>query len=329
MNNDTNNYNILEDDSNRFVLYPIKYPSIFDMYTVAKSSFWVPEEVDLSKDIIDWNTRLTDNEKYFIEHILAFFAASDGIVDENLVTRFYKDVKIPEARAFYTFQMAIESIHSEMYSLMIDTYIKDSDKKNKLFNAIQTIPAIKQKAEWAQKWIEAPEGVSFSKRLVAFAIVEGVFFSGAFASIYWLKERNLMAGLCTSNELISRDEGLHTEFAILLYSMLSDKLDESEIHQIFREAVDIEIDFITASIPCNLLGINASLMSDYIKFVADRLIVQLGYKKLYNISNPLDFMDRLSLSNKTSFFEHRPTEYSKANVGCSNVGYEFSTDADF
>lgn len=318
---------ILTEDKNRFVLYPIKYKSIFDMYTIAKSSYWVPEEVDLSKDIIDWNTKLTQNEKYFMEHILAFFAASDGIVDENLVTRFYSEVKIPEARAFYTFQMAIESVHSEQYSLLIDTLIKDTEKRNKLFNAINTIPCIKQKAEWAQKWIE-DKNSSFAKRLVAFAIVEGVFFSGAFASIYWLKERNLLAGTCASNELISRDEALHTEFAILLYSLLNNKLEENEIHEIFKEAVNIEIEFITESIPCNLLGLNSNLMSDYIRFVADRLIVQLGYTKIYNVKNPLDFMDRIGLTNKTSFFEHRSTDYAKANVG-SNNKHEFSMDEDF
>lgn len=318
---------ILTEDVNRFVLYPIKHSSIFDMYKIATSSFWVCEEVDLSKDINDWNNKLTDNEKLFIENILAFFAGADGIVNENLAQRFYNDVKIPEARAFYSFQMAIETIHSEMYSLMIDTYIKDNQKRKLLFNAINTIPSIAKKAQWAQKWIENSEA-PFAMRLVAFAIVEGVFFSGAFASIYWLKERNLMPGLCTSNELISRDEGLHTEFAVLLYSMLSDKLTQTQINDIFTEAVEIETEFIIESIPCKLLGINSDLMSDYIKFVADRLIVQLGYSKLYNIKNPLDFMDRISLSNKTSFFEHRPTEYSKAGVG-NKDNHTFSLDEDF
>lgn len=318
---------LLEESKNRFVLFPIKYSEIFKMYKTAVSSFWTVEEVDLSKDIIDWTTKLTDNERTFIEHILSFFAASDGIVDENLVTRFYQDVKIPEARAFYTFQMAIESVHSEMYSLMIDTFIKDNDKRTKLFDGMHTIPGIKKKADWSMKWIESKD-VPFATRLVAFAIVEGIYFSGAFASIYWLKERNLMPGLCASNELISRDESMHTEFAILLYSMLENKMDESQIHEIISEAVEIEIEFINESVPCNMLGMNSILMSQYIKYVADRLIAQLGYKKMYNVENPFQFMERIGLSNKTSFFEHRSNDYSKANVGKTNV-YDFSIDEDF
>ena len=318
---------ILTDDGNRFVLFPIKYPEIFKMYKVASSAFWQVEEVDLSKDIDDWENKLNDNERNYIEQVLAFFAASDGLVDENLVTRFYNDVKVPEARAFYTFQMAMESVHSEMYSLMIDTFIKDNSKKEKLFNGMHTIPAIKKKAEWTTKWMENLNE-PFSVRLVAFAIVEGIFFSSAFASIYWLKERNLMPGLCASNVLISKDESLHTEFAILLYSMLKNKIDENKIHELIKEAVDIEVEFITESIPCSLLGMNNELMSEYVKFVADRLVVQLGYSKIYDAKNPFPFMDRINLESKSNFFEERNLEYGKSKVGKKDV-YKFTIDADF
>ena len=318
---------ILIDDGNRFVLFPIKYPEIFKMYKIASSAFWQVEEVDLSKDIDDWENKLNNNERNYIEQVLAFFAASDGLVDENLVTRFYNDVKIPEARAFYTFQMAIESVHSEMYSLMIDTFIRDNSKRDKLFNGMNTIPAIKKKAEWTTKWMEN-SNEPFSMRLVAFAIVEGIFFSSAFASIYWLKERNLMPGLCASNVLISKDESLHTEFAILLYSMLKNKLDKTKIHELIKEAVDIEIEFITESIPCSLLGMNNELMSEYVKFVADRLVVQLGYSKIYDAKNPFPFMDRINLESKSNFFEERNLEYGKSKVGKKDV-YKFTIDADF
>jgi len=318
---------ILTDDGNRFVLFPIKYPEIFKMYKVASSAFWQVEEVDLSKDIDDWENKLNDNERNYIEQVLAFFAASDGLVDENLVTRFYNDVKVPEARAFYTFQMAMESVHSEMYSLMIDTFIKDNSKKEKLFNGMHTIPAIKKKAEWTTKWMENVDE-PFSVRLVAFAIVEGIFFSSAFASIYWLKERNLMPGLCASNVLISKDESLHTEFAILLYLMLKNKIDETKIHELIKEAVDIEVEFITESIPCSLLGMNNELMSEYVKFVADRLVVQLGYSKIYDAKNPFPFMDRINLESKSNFFEERNLEYGKSKVGKKDV-YKFTIDADF
>lgn len=318
---------ILTESVNRFVLFPIKYPDIFRMYKNMVSSFWITEEVDLSKDLNDWENKLTENERYFIENILAFFAASDGIVDENLVNRFYNDVKIPEARAAYSFQIAIESVHSEMYSLMIDTFVKNNEKRDKLFNAINTIPAIKKKADWTIKWIQDEES-SFAQRLIAFAIVEGCFFSGAFASIFWLKERNLMPGLCMSNEFINRDEGMHTEFAILLYSHLKNKLDETAVHKMFREAIDIETEFITEALPCSLIGMNNSLMTDYVRYVADRLVVQLGYNKIYNTNNPFPFMDRISLSNKTNFFEHRPSEYSRAKVSNQDV-YTFSTDSEF
>lgn len=317
---------ILDESNNRYVVFPIKYDSVWGMYKKAQASFWTVEEISFT-DVEEWNT-LTNNEQKFLENTLAFFAGSDGIVNENLVTRFYSDIKIPEARCFYTFQMMIESIHSECYSLLIDTYIKDETKKTQLFDAINTNPSIKKKADWALKWIECDD--SFATRLVAFAIVEGVFFSGAFASIYYIKEKGILHALTFSNELISRDESLHTEFAILLYSLLENKLDEDVIHTIFEEAVSIEIEFIVSTLDCGLLGINASLMSDYIKFVADRLIVQLGYKKLYNINKcPLDFMERISITNKSNFFEVRVAEYSKANLDKSKLKFQFDNDEDF
>jgi ribonucleoside-diphosphate reductase subunit M2 len=318
---------ILTETTNRFVLYPVKYTPIWNMYKTALSAFWQVEEIDLSKDIDHWENKLNENERNFIENILSFFAASDGLVDENLVTRFYNDVKIPEARAFYTFQMAMETVHSEMYSLMLDTFVKDPIKRDKLFNGMNTIPAIKKKADWTVKWIE-DQDAPFAQRLVAFAVVEGIMFSGAFASIYWLKERNLMPGLCASNVAISRDESLHTEFAILLYSYLSNKLSQEQVYSIIKEAVDIEIQFITESIPCNMLGMNSNLMSEYVQYVADRLLTQLGCDKIYNTSNPFPFMDRIAMENKVNFFEERPLEYNKANVGKTDV-YDFSLDEDF
>lgn len=314
---------ILNESNNRHVIFPIKYNNIWNMYKKAVSSFWTVEEIAFT-DIEDWN-KLTKNEQHFLENTLAFFAGSDGIVNENIVTRFYNDVKIPEARAFYTFQMAMESIHSECYSLLIDTYIKDDEKKHQLFNAIELNPNIKRKAEWAMKWIECEE--SFSKRLIAFAIVEGVFFSGAFASIYYIKEKGILHALTFSNELISRDESLHTEFAILLYETLENKLSESDVHAIFNEAVDIEIEFVISTLQCGLLGINSELMSSYIKFVADRLLVQLGYSKLYDTNHcPLDFMERISITNKSNFFEVRVAEYSKATIDKSKLKFNFDTD---
>jgi ribonucleoside-diphosphate reductase beta chain len=319
---------MLLDNDNRFVIFPIKYDDIWKMYKLAVSSFWTVEEVDLGKDIDDWN-KLSENEQYFIKHVLAFFAGSDGIVNENLSSRFMNEVQIPEAKFFYGFQIAIESIHSETYSLLIDTYIKDRQEKDHLLNAINTIPCIKKKADWALQWITSKED-SFAHRLVAFAAVEGIFFSGAFCAIFWLKERGLMPGLTFSNELISRDEGLHTEFAVLLYTMLKNKLSQNEIHAIIRDAVEIENEFITESIPCSLLGMNSSLMTQYIKFVADRLVVQLGYDKIYNVANPFDFMERIGLSLKSNFFEHRPSEYSKANVGNdSKELFTFTIDEEF
>ena len=314
-------------EKSRFVIYPIQYPVIWNMFKVATSAFWVPEEIQLDKDYDGW-IKLSDNERMFISNILAFFAASDGLVGENLGTRFYEEVKIPEARAFYANQMFMETIHNETYSLMIDTLIKDTREKERLFNGLETIPCIKQKGEWVYKWI-ASEEAPFAMRLIAFAITEGVFFSGSFCAIFWLKERNnTLPGLTSSNELISRDESLHTEFAILLYSMIKNQLPQNIVHEMFKEAVDIEIEFITESIPCNMLGMNSILMTQYIKYVADRLLVQLGYAKVYNEHNPFPFMDRISLSNKSNFFEARPTEYAKAKVGKANV-YEFSLDAPF
>ena len=317
---------ILDTSINRYVVFPIKYHSVWEMYKKAVSSFWTVEEISFS-DKDDWN-KLSENEKKFIESALAFFAGSDGIVNENLVTRFYNDVQIPEAKSFYTFQMAIESIHSECYSLLIDTYIDDDSHKNRLFNAINTNATVKRKADWAMKWIQSTE--SFATRLISFAIVEGIFFSGAFASIYYVKEKGLLHALTFSNELISRDESLHTEFAVLLYSLLKNKLSEETVHSIFKEAVDLEIEFIVDTLDCSLLGLNASLMSDYIKFVADRLLVQLNYRKLYNITKcPLDFMERISITNKSNFFEVRVAEYSKATIDKSNLTLSFDTVTDF
>jgi ribonucleoside-diphosphate reductase beta chain len=319
---------LLSDNDNRFVVFPIKYDDVWKMYKLAVSSFWTVEEVDLGKDMDDWK-KLSENEQYFIKHVLAFFAGSDGIVNENLSSRFMNEVQIMEVKFFYGFQIAIESIHSETYSLLIDTYIKDRQEKDHLLNAINTIPCIKKKADWALQWITSKDD-SFAHRLVAFAAVEGIFFSGAFCAIFWLKERGLMPGLTFSNELISRDEGLHTEFAVLLYTMLKNKLAQEEIHAIISDAVEIENEFITESIPCSLLGMNSTLMTQYIKFVADRLVVQLGYDKIYNVANPFDFMERIGLSLKSNFFEHRPSEYSKANVGNDTKElFNFTLDEEF
>jgi ribonucleotide reductase beta subunit family protein with ferritin-like domain len=300
------------------------------MYKKALSSFWTAEEIDLSKDLDDFNS-LTYNERYFIRNILAFFSSSDTIVNINLGERFLNDVKVLEAKFFYAFQMTIENIHSETYSLLIDTYIKDPVEKHETFNAIQFSPCIKKKADWCFKWIDDNEA-SFAQRLLAFAIVEGVYFSGAFCSIFWLKERGLMPGLAFSNELISRDEGMHVEFAVLLYSMLQNTLPEETVHQIMKEAVEVEKNFIIESIPCSMLGMNSELMSTYIEFVADRLLSQLGYTKLWNVNNPFPFMERISLETKSNFFESRVSQYSKANVGGKQDHSElrkFTLDADF
>ena len=302
---------LLTPDDNRFVMFPIKYQDIWDMYKKQVDCFWRAEEIDLTKDFSQWET-LTSDERYFISMILAFFAASDGIVLENLASRFMTEIQVSEARAFYGFQIAMENIHSETYSLLIETYIKDKDEKSRLFNAIEHFPCIKKKSDWAQKWIHDNRS-SFATRLVAFACVEGIFFSGAFCSIYWLKKRGLMPGLTFSNELISRDEALHCEFAILLYSKLLKKIDKARIHELIKEAVDIEIEFICEALPCRLIGMNSEMMSQYIRFVADRLCVQLGYKKIYNVGNPFEFMELISLEGKTNFFERKVGEYSLAN----------------
>jgi ribonucleotide reductase beta subunit family protein with ferritin-like domain len=323
---------LLDPEESRMTIYPIRHKDIWDMYQKAVAAFWVPAEVDLTKDINDWNV-LSDNERFFISNVLAFFGSSDTIVNINLGERFLNEIQIQEAKFFYGFQIAIENIHSEMYSLLIDTYIKDPIQKDKLLNAVQSVPCIKSKADWCFKWIN-DDVASFAQRLLAFAIVEGVFFSGAFASIFWLKEKGVMPGLAFSNELISRDEALHVEFALLLYSKVQNRVPQELVHAMFKEAVDVEKNFIIDSIPCSLLGMNADLMSTYIEFVADRLLVQCDYEKLYNAVNPFPFMERISIQNRTNFFESRVAEYSKANVGRSgNVDpqsiYEFSLDADF
>jgi ribonucleotide reductase beta subunit family protein with ferritin-like domain len=318
---------LLTDTNNRFVLFPIKYDNIWKMYKTAVSVFWVPNEVDLTKDLTDWDNVLNDDEKYFIKNVLAFFSSSDSIVNENLAARFLNEVQVPEAKAFYGFQIAMEVIHQEMYSLMIDTYVKETQEKQRLFDAIFTVPTIKKKADWALKWIEDKEA-SFATRLVAFAIVEGIFFSSAFASIYWLKERGLMPGLCLSNEFISRDEGLHCEFAILLYSHIANKLPQDIIHDIIKEATEIECEFVKESLRVKLIGMNSDLMCEYVKFCSDRLVQQLGYEKIYNVQNPFQFMERIGLSNKTNFFEHYVADYSKANVGKTDA-YVFSTEEEF
>ena len=301
------------ENPSRFVLFPIKWPKIWDMYKKALASIWTVEELDLSKDTKDWEQKLNEDERHFIENILAFFAGSDGIVLENLAQRFCNEIQIPEAKCFYGFQIAIENIHSEMYSLLIDTLVSDKERKNELFNAIETIPSVGKKANWALKWIKDKDA-SYATRLIAFAAVEGIFFSGAFCSIFWLKKRGLMPGLTSSNELISRDEGLHTEFAVLIYSYLENKLSEDQVKAILTEAVEIEKEFITDSIPCKLIGMNSKMMTEYIEFVADRLMVQLGYNKIYNANNPFSFMEMISMEGKTNFFERRVTEYSKAGV---------------
>lgn len=321
---------LLTDEENRLTIFPIKYEEIWKMYKKAFSTFWSVEEIDLSKDI-DHFDNLTDNERFFIKHILAFFSSSDTIVNINLGERFLTEVKPLEAKFFYAFQMTMENIHSETYSLLIDTYFKDYVEKNECLNAITHIPCIKTKADWCFKWIE-DKNSTFSQRLIAFAIVEGVFFSGAFCSIFWLKERGIMPGLCFSNELISRDEGLHVEFAVLLYSMIENRLPEETVHKIMKEAVEIEKEFITESIPCNMLGMNSGLMKTYIEFVADRLLLQLNYSKIYNVNNPFPFMERISIEMKANFFESRVSQYSKANVGSNKSHADirvFSLDTDF
>ncbi len=300
---------ILEENKSRFVMFPLKYHDIWEKYKTAEHSFWTAEEIDLAQDLTDWNDKLNADEKHYVQNVLAFFAASDGIVNENLAENFLKEVQYPEAKSFYGFQIAIENIHSETYSLLIDTYIKDEKEKDRLFNAIDTVPSVKKKADWALKWIESD---SFAERLIAFAAVEGIFFSGSFCSIFWLKKRGLMPGLAFSNELISRDEGLHCEFACLLHNKyVQNKVSPERITQIITEAVEIEKEFVTDSLPVSLIGMNAKLMQQYIEFVADYWLVELGCKKVFNVDNPFDFMDMLSLQNKGNFFEKRVSEYQK------------------
>tara|TARA_B100000900_G_C20588892_1_gene720815 strand:- start:894 stop:1868 length:975 start_codon:yes stop_codon:yes gene_type:complete len=319
---------LLTETKNRHVIFPIQYNDVWSMYKKHVSTYWTVEEIDFSKDGKDWET-LSQDEQYFIKNVLAFFAASDGIVNENLVLNFMSEIKVPEVLAFYSFQNAIETVHSETYSLLIDTYIKEDEEKNRLLNAVETIPCIKKKADWAMKWIESKED-KFATRLIAFACIEGIFFSGAFCSIYWLKERGLMHGLTFSNELISRDESLHTEFAILLYSHIVNKLSEEKVHNIIKDAVAIEKEFIIDSLPCRLLGMNSDLMSQYIEFVSDRIALQLGYNKIYNVNNPFDFMDRIGLEDKQNFFEVRVSNYSKAELhNTENSTLDFDMNDDF
>ncbi|HTI60865.1 ribonucleoside-diphosphate reductase small subunit [Mucilaginibacter sp.] len=317
---------LLKENKDRFVILPINYPRIWEMYKKHEASFWTAEEIDLSDDLKHWEN-LNSGEKHFISHILAFFAASDGIVNENLAVNFMSEVQVPEARCFYGFQIMMENIHSETYALLIDTYVKDPAEKDRLFHAIDTVPAVQKKAEWALKWIN---NGTFAQRLVAFAAVEGIFFSGSFCSIFWLKKRGLMPGLTFSNELISRDEGMHCEFACLLYSMLSQKLSKQEATQIITDAVEIEKEFVTDALPVNLIGMNAKLMSQYIEFVADRWLMELGYDKVYNATNPFDFMEMISLQGKTNFFEKRVGDYQKSGVLNTEVKSQaFSLDEDF
>jgi ribonucleoside-diphosphate reductase beta chain len=318
---------ILQENNSRFVLFPIEHDDIWSFYKRAEASFWTAEEIDLAADLVDWETKLNDNERHFIKHVLAFFAASDGIVNENLAENFLSEVQYTEAKFFYGFQVAIENIHSETYSLLIDSYIKDTAEKNGLFNALDTIDCVRKKADWALRWID--EG-SFAERLVAFAAVEGIFFSGSFCSIFWLKKRGLMPGLAFSNELISRDEGLHCDFACLLYNNhIVNKLPIEQVQKIILDAVEIEKEFILDALPVRLIGMNSDLMSQYIEFVADRLLMELGCAKVYNATNPFDFMEMISIQGKTNFFEKRVAEYQKAGVLNNDADQTFSLEEDF
>lgn len=316
---------LLAPDDNRYVMFPIKYNDIWEMYKRSIDSFWHTGEISLAQDLNDWN-KLNDDERNFIKMVLAFFSSSDALVTDNLGTRFMNEVQVSEARAFYAFQIAIETIHSEMYSILIDTYIKDSEEKTKLFQATSNYPCIEKKFKWAEKWLNDKRS-NFATRLVGFALVEGLFFSSSFAAIYWIKKRGLMPGLTFSNELISRDEALHTEFAILLYSKINKKIPKKKLYEIVKEAVDIEKEFITESIPCRMIGMNSKLMCQYIEFVADRLCLQLGYDKLYNSSNPFDFMELISIESKVNFFERTNAEYALANKTVDEGVFEF--DGDF
>jgi len=315
---------LLNPDDNRFVMFPIKYDDVWQMYKKQVDCFWRAEEIDLTKDLAHWDL-LTQDEKHFLSMILAFFAASDGIVLENLGLRFMNEVQISEARAFYGFQIAMENIHSQTYSLLIETYIKNTEEKDKLFRALENFDCIKKKGDWAQKWIKDNRS-GFATRLIAFACVEGIFFSGAFCSIYWMKKRGLMPGLTFSNELISRDEALHCEFAVLLYSKLVNKVKKTRVHEIIKEAVEIETEFICEALPCRLIGMNSQLMTQYIQFCADRLCVQLGYEKIYNVGNPFDFMELISLEGKVNFFERYNDSYALATKTKDDNTFEFSED---
>ncbi len=315
---------LLQKNESRYVLFPIVHHDIFEMYKKAESTFWRADEIDLAKDMSDWE-QLNENEQNFIKNVIGFFAGSDGIVMENLAQRFLREIEIPEIRNFYSYQIYNEAVHSLTYSLLIDTYVRDKEEKHKILNSIQTIPCVSQKAQWAQQWIENRE-VSFATRLVAFAIVEGIFFSGSFCAIYWLKKRGLMPGLTFSNELISKDEGLHCEFATLLYSKIQNRIPQTQIHTMIRGAVDIEKEFVCDSIPVRLLGMNADSMCQYIEFVADRLLAQLGYEKFYRAENPFDWMELISLRPKSNFFEVRVGEYVKANVNENSDQFEVSED---
>ena len=319
---------ILQENKDRFVIFPIQHKDIWEWSKKQDACFWTAEEIDLHQDLTDWNNKLSDDERYFIKHILAFFAASDGIVNENLAENFVNEVQYSEAKFFYGFQIMMENIHSETYSLLIDTYVKDEKEKNILFKAIENFPAIKKKADWALKWIESP---SFAERLIAFAAVEGIFFSGAFCSIFWLKKRGLMPGLTFSNELISRDEGMHCDFAVHLHNNhLISPVSKERIKEIIVDALNIEREFITESLPVSLIGMNSKLMTQYLEFVTDRLLVELGCEKVYNVTNPFDFMDMISLQGKTNFFEKRVSEYQKAGVMNNDTeGNKISFDADF
>ena len=319
---------ILQENKNRFVIFPIKHQDIWEFYKSMEASFWTAEEIDLSQDLNDWNNKLSEDEKYFVKHILAFFAASDGIVNENLAENFVNEVQYAEAKFFYGFQIMMENIHSETYSLLIDTYVKDEAEKTQLFTAIDVFPAIKKKAEWALKWIKSD---SFAERLIAFAAVEGIFFSGSFCSIFWLKKRGLMPGLTFSNELISRDEGVHCDFAVHLHNHhLKNKVPKARIREIIVDALNIEREFITESIPVSLIGMNATLMTQYLEFVTDRLLVELGCEREYNTANPFDFMDMISLQGKTNFFEKKVAEYQKSGVmNTDSDAQKISFDADF
>src|SRR5262245_28176689 len=316
---------ILKENKDRFVLFPIRQHEIWQFYKKAEASFWTAEEIDLSQDLRDW-VGMQDGERHFITHVLAFFAASDGIVNENLAEHFISEVQYTEVKFFYGFQITIENIHSETYSLLIDTYVKDPKEKDRLFHAIETMECVKKKADWALRWIN--QG-SFQERLIAFAAVEGIFFSGSFCSIFWLKKRGLMPGLSFSNELISRDEGLHCDFACLLYSMMNTKLSQEQVYNIIGDAVRIEKEFITEALPVDLIGMNARLMQQYIEFVADRWLSELGYPKMFNAANPFDFMEMISLQGKTNFFEKRVGDYRKAGVNASKESQQFSLDEDF